>query len=108
MIKINPNQICSIIISYKEESYWYTYKTEKKFLFFIIRKEGFYDYIGYYHKDLDLNKYYCENNIVYDKPYIMIKMSNKTIEYKYFNSKELLDIYLENFKDIPFVVLHEN
>jgi len=105
MIKINPKQICTIEISYKEKSNWMVYKKTLKFLTLTYRKGGFYNILG--DRDKNVYNYYCENNIVYVKPYIIIKMSNKQQFYIYFNAESELDIYLENFKDIPFVVLHE-
>jgi hypothetical protein len=96
---ININQVCSITIFPKMEAD-FKYNKQIKFLFFTLRKEGFYGcWSGSHYSEDEIKSdtdLYIENKKVFYIPFLIIKMSN-SFEYKfYFNTIEELYSFIEN------------
>jgi len=103
LTNINVSQICSITSYLKRRNPWYIYKKSKRVLFFWNRKEGYYNF-GWLDSDVyttideieKKNKHlYCEDDNVYYKPYVEIKMSNGDEFEKNFETKEELYLFME-------------
>lgn len=98
MKKINIDQICSIESVLKERNSWYVYKKEIKFLGIKLRKEGFYIYDEFIRTEKISENIYLliEDNKVYLKPHIIMKMSNGELDRKFFETEEDLNVFVYN------------
>lgn len=112
LTNINVSQICSITSYLKRRNPWYIYKKSKRFLFWNRRKEGYYrffydEYTTINEIEKNNNHLYCENENVYHKPYISIKMSNGDVFEKIFETKEELYIFMEceELKNVVWIKL---
>lgn len=106
-MELNSEQICVIKNYPKCPNRSFEYKPESRFLFFWKTKERFYlnSYYAFSRKEIengliDGNEYYIENNIVYYKPHLEFRMTNKSTYTKYFESIEELNEFIENNESI--------
>lgn len=97
--KLNVGQICSVngFINYRCD--YFQFKKAKKVFFFWLQNEGYYrkfpfdDEVFVTMEEIEaFGIYVIKDNIVYYKPHLEIKMSNKNTHKKYFETeKELLE-----------------
>jgi hypothetical protein len=79
LIKIECKDFC--------ESYFYTYKPEKKFLNFIIQKEGIYRQLfSKYEGLIAPENHTIKNGIIYRNPKVILYYQNDFSKTYYFNS----------------------
>jgi len=101
---INPEQVVSVQISYKQVNSKYVYVPEKKWLGMIIRNECFIYtpcHLECSVEDMKLD-YIIEDNIVYNKPTISFKMRDKSNYNMEFNKDAELDgFYAKIEKSLP-------
>lgn len=97
MEKINIAQICSITSFVNCINRQYEYRKEKKFLGFVLQKEGYYERLTFASPILkskeeieESGKYICKDNVVYYKPHIEIRTSDGCVHEKYFETERML------------------
>lgn len=101
---INTDCITSIEVRPKKIHFHYRWNEAIHFLyipFIIWRKAGFYDYMDDYVNLDNLDKddnYYVENKWVYYKPHIVLNLNDRSERRIYFDSVELMDEYVTQFK----------
>jgi hypothetical protein len=104
--KLVNNQICSLTTYLKLKCSFYEFKKSKSFLLWESAR-GFYDDENTYIPNTAILKderLYIENDNVYWKPHLFIRMSNAAEYAKFFNNEiELNEFVEENFKDIKFI-----
>ncbi len=116
--KINVAQIVSVKVNLKAINKNYEFRETCVSSFLWIKKtyyEGFYQKSYGLGGDINVSKefilennnnLYIENNIIYFKPYITVRMSNNTIYQLYFESVEALEGYInKNLYGAKFIDL---
>lgn len=101
MTHIVPANICSIKIYNKLQNPYIIWFPENRFLGFITQGAGFYDSV--FGDSIDFKDYpnsYVEGNDVFYKPHLTIRTSDDVKHYKFFESVELLEEFLEEWKSI--------
>lgn len=110
--KLNAGQICSVKSYTNSYCRYYVYKESKKFLFFTIRKEGFYYTMtlhGHEYTTVEeiekSGQFVCRDKKVFYKPHLEIKMSNGEVYEKYFETEQELKDFMESdiMKEVKWI-----
>jgi len=100
--KLNVSQIWSVKSFIKVECNNYEYLKERKFLFWVTQKEGYYrgwisDRKYCTKEEIEAGgKLFCKDKTVFYKPHIEIRMSNQTIHNKFFDTEKELNDFMES------------
>ena len=98
---LNVGQICSVKSIINSYCNYYQYKKAKRIFFFWLQKEGYYNtmpleehqYMTAEEIEKD-GRYICKDERVYYKPHLEIKMSNKNVYEKYFETEKELQEFM--------------
>lgn len=110
--KLNVGQICSVTSYMNLYCKYYTYKEEKKLLFFTIRKEGFYWRMALHgHEYMTVEQieksgqFVCRDKKVFYKPHLEIQMSSGNVYEKYFETVQELKDFMESdiMKEVKWI-----
>ena len=92
--KYNLKKLIKIAVQDKEIEWWYTFKKEQRFLWWCVRKEGYY--FGFMsssklHKLDKIKKEYIiddENKVIYNKPKLVFCFQG---DYRYYEEYDTID-----------------
>ena len=112
---INRDQICTVRTFSKTQCHWYFYQKEIKG-FWHKQKEGFYcmwDHNLYTAAEVIKCKHdgipvFIEDNLVYYKPHLEIRMSNQSMHRKIFETVEDMMKYVDDEKFTQGNWIYEN
>ena len=96
MLKYNLNHLIRVkVLDRFDHSFLYEFKKEKKFLGFVIQKEGLYNIFGEYVcpdikscREASDNEFQLIDNILYKKAHVVATFINNIEFVKYFDSYE--------------------
>lgn len=90
MEKYNLDKLIKVVINDKYHARWFSYKKEKRFLWFRTRKEGFYEWVWDEFVGVDVPKnHFMKDGVLYEKPEVVLCYQNDYTKTYYF------DTYLE-------------
>lgn len=102
MIKINKSQIVKIELNESIKNNSIRFQQKKSFLGFEVEPEGWYINFGGYSVGIsDISKYIIIDGDVFDKPNIVLYLSNRTKEtISFYTDKEMIDFFIQNLSDL--------
>lgn len=105
MIKINKSQIVKIELNESVKNESIIFQQKKSFLGFEVEPEGWYVNFGGYSVGIsDISKYIIIDGEVFDKPNIVLYLTNKTKEIISFDTdKEMMEFFNQNLSDLNLI-----
>jgi hypothetical protein len=105
MIKINKSQIVKIELNESVKNNSIRFQQKKSFLGFEVEPEGWYIEFDNFCIDIpDISKYLIIDGDVFDKPNIVLYLSNRTKEtISFYTDKEMIDFFIQNLSDLNLI-----